>query len=376
MDILNELLTFLQSFWEIILVATASVALFLKGIFAYLSRLLAPLVTKIQKFFGKKENNNSSPAGVEKGMKYGKSPKAALLMAQQRKRQMQAYIDAWEHLVMNKWGPYALSARLHSFMHTSLHDKLRRKKERLKEFDTIEDHAQRLVHLYDADREQAREALVQEACQLNRILAVSLARQMNWALKPFSKKSKAIRRTLRRKGMRYGRVKFDLYMLDATINRKYRPKMAGLAADVDFFSKEFLDDWMGSSSADITSMELSSICGNVREYVLHPEHAELRKKFGLCDDLSDAALMRFLAPYNVPLLMDGDNLSSTPETLFEMYLRIKLYANPNLRQAWGVNLVFLDKIAAPGSLGISHSRYMQLGSNTCWFQTPQSEKTD
>lgn len=368
-----EIAEILILIWENILWIMAGFLTWLtfafRSVTLFFSTKIAPFAAKARTTFGKKESGGSGQV-AQTGMKYGRNPKAALLMAQQRRQQMQEYIDTWENLIYNKWGPYAMCVRLHGFMHESMLDKYRRKKERLQEFDSLEDRAQQLVHQFDSDREAVRIELVNQLQKLNACLANNLARQMNLARRPFSKRSKAVRRRLKRTGMAMGKMHLRLYFAEYEVIRKYRPLMAPLAAEVEFFAKEWLDNWMESFAADVTSMELSAISGNVRRYLTAnmPERQALRKELMLTEHpLDDASISAFLKPYGTPVLQDLDGAASAPETQFEMYLRIRLFECEQMREAWGVNLTYLEQIAAPGSLGISHARYMQLGSNLDWF---------
>ncbi|MEO0620021.1 MAG: hypothetical protein AAFZ01_12185, partial [Pseudomonadota bacterium] len=53
--------------------------------------------------------------------------------------------------------------------------------------------------------------------------------------------------------------------------------------------------------------------------------------------------------------------ASRIEGLFEMYLRLRLLEDPQMREGWDVNLVWLERyLPPPGALGVAHARFYHL----------------
>lgn len=285
----------------------------------------------------------------------------ALWRAEARQQRMASYVQAWSDLLATRGGPFAISIYLHSLLHDGFRDKVVRLRTRCREFDRLEEIAQHRLQRYEQEYEQVCEPIRDEILDLELELARLRARHSRQRFRLWRKRWFRVKRRQfqTRRSILWQRI--QLMRAEWRLNEKYSVLMEPALVAVDQYERTYLTHWVHSFEADLESFRLTVITGRLADLLFQPSHDETRKRLGLADLPSDrihmrAHLISFLEQKGV-----GFPPLARMEGLMEIYLRLRLLEDPELRKRWGVNSVWLEHyLPPPGALGISHERFNHL----------------
>ncbi|MEL7544381.1 MAG: hypothetical protein AAGJ70_11465, partial [Pseudomonadota bacterium] len=145
------------------------------------------------------------------------------------------------------------------------------------------------------------------------------------------------------------------------LNEKYRVLMEPALTALDQYERHYLTHWVHSFEADLESFRLTVVCGRLLDLLHFPAHADTISTLGLADLPQDPAALRA----HLIDFIDARGVGYPPgpriEGLFEIYLRLRLLEDEELRARWDVNQVWLERyLPPPGALGVAHARFYHL----------------
>ncbi len=297
----------------------------------------------------------------------------ALWGSHARETRMNTYVSAWYNLLSLRGGPFAISIYLHSLFHKGFQQKVIRLQQRCREFDRLEDNAQRVLQRYESDYERdcepLRDALLDDLVDL----AKWKARHRRWTFKFWRKRwwnNKKNMLKLRR------RIVFQRYILlqkEYRLNILYRSTLEPVLKAQEQYERHYLSHWVHSFEADLKSFELTVISGRLVEILVNMNDRRFLERLGLGDLPREPAYLRsfmqqYLDQYNI-----GYGPEATIENLFENYLRAKLTYEHGMAERWGINRIWLmNYLPPPGALGIVQNKYYHMMPQRSWSSHMQS----
>ncbi len=294
----------------------------------------------------------------------------ALWQASAREKRMETYLDAWIDLLAMRGGPFALSIYLYSLFHKGFQLKVARLQQRCREFDRLEDEAQRILQRYEADYERKCEPLRNEILDDQIELAKWKARHRRWSFKFWRKRWRYYKKRMTAVRRRLFVRRIILFRREYKLNLCYRSVIEPALKAVDQYEKAYLSHWVHSFEADLKSFRLTVVTGRLLEMICEKQNHDFLERLGLGEMPSDAARLRVFLQSTIESYQAGYGPEATLESLFETYLRLKLLNEPGLLERWGVNRVWLERyLPPPGALGVTQQRYEHMGSNRDWLST-------
>ena len=373
MEILNHMLTGINDFFLVIATAAGALLVILRGIFA---KLMIGLLGGLgrgagtglgSKLTGPGGGGQPGGSGMPTSPRY-KQAKTALYQAAARQTRMANYINAWFNLLSMRTGPHAVSVYLYSLMHPHFKDKIARLRIRCREFDRLEEKAQKVLSRYERDFERQcvplRNLLIHHDVELFRWKA----RYARFGFQLWKRRYWYHRRKIRQTRWKMIALQIKLYFRTRRLNIVYRPFVEPAFREMDHYERIYLASWVHSFEADLESFRLTVISGRLIEEVLSENFADFRDFYQLSELPVEAeALRHFLRQYLTERNI-GFASSAAIEGLFETWLRVRLLEDERMRKKWNISTIWLTRcIPAPGAIGIAQAQFGHLPHNTVWL---------
>ena len=298
----------------------------------------------------------------------------ALWTSASREKRMNTYIAAWYNLLALRGGPFAISIYLQSLHHKGFQQKIQRLQKRCREFDRLEDNAQRALQHYERDYEKQCEPLRDQLLDHIYELSKWKARHKRWAFKFWHKRWRHNKKNMFSLRRKISMKRYTLLMKEYRLNMIYRARLEPLLKTVHQFEHQYLTHWVHSFEADLKSFELTVISGRLVEIISNMTNRRFLENLGLGELPREPAYLRsYMQKY-----LDNHNIGYGPEAtienLFENYLRVKLISEPGMAERWGISKIWLKNyLPPPGALGIVQSKYHHMAPNQAWNPQGESE---
>ncbi len=291
----------------------------------------------------------------------------ALIHADARRARMAFYSEAWLNLIAERAGPFALSMHLYSVLHSDFHDKVARLRRRFREFDRLEDRAQAIVQRYEHDYERRCEPLRDQVIAAEVEMSRSKARGQRFAGLFWKRRWRLHKRRQIDLRWRIMTLRRNLDRIERRLDTAYRPVLQPALTELDRYERNYLAQWVHSFEADLESFRLTIVSGRLIDMLALPEYRASLRTLGLAALPTERAQLMAHLTRAIQDAGAGFGPNDSLESLFEVYLRLRLLDDADLLLRWGVDRVWLERLLpAPGATGIAHERFLHLGTVDTW----------